>query len=172
MLHIILYQPQIPGNTGNIMRTSAAIGAKLHIIGPTPYSIDEKHLKRAGMNYIENTDFILYKDYEEFLTINPSVKPYFVTRYSKKTYSSFDFSDIASDIYLMFGREDTGLPTKMLTANPDRLLRIPMVANARSINLSNAVAIVCFEVLRQQKFFNLSNQEQIKGAEFIYENKH
>lgn len=169
MLHLVIYQPQIPGNTGNIIRTAVAIGAKLHIVGPLPYTLDEKHLKRAGMDYIENIDYHLYDTFEEFKENNKFDKLYCVTRYGKKTYAKYDFSDVLKDYYLIFGREDRGLPDDILKDNLDSLMRIPMVANARSLNLSNCVALVSFEVMRQQDFYNLSSFEVIKGSDYIYE---
>lgn len=162
MLHIVLYQPHIPANTGNIMRTAMALGAKLHIIGPLPFSLDEKSLKRAGMDYISRLPFNYYENYEQFHDSHKEKDIYYLTRYANKTYSSFDFSKISHDYYLMFGSEDTGIPHDILAKNKDKLLRIPMVPNARSLNLANSVAIVSYEVLRQQGFFNLSDHEVLK----------
>lgn len=162
MLHIVLYQPLIPANTGNIMRTAMALGAHLHIIGPLPFSLDEKSLKRAGMDYISRLPYEYYDNYDKFNQIHGNKDIYYVTRYANKAYSNYDFSDISHDFYLMFGSEDKGIPHDILKQRKDKLLRIPMVANARSLNLSNSVAIVSYEVLRQQKFFNLSDHEILK----------
>lgn len=162
MLHIVLYQPLIPANTGNIMRTAMALGAHLHIIGPIPFSLDEKSLKRAGMDYISRLPYEYYDNYEKFSRTHANKDIYYVTRYANKAYSNYDFSDISHDYYLMFGSEDKGIPHDILKEHKDKLLRIPMVANARSLNLSNSVAIVSYEVLRQQKFFNLSDHEVLK----------
>lgn len=169
MIHIVLYQPEKPQNTGNIMRTCVAINATLDIIGPLSFSLDAKDLKRAGMDYIDSLKYHYFSSYEEYLKEYPSANTYYVTRYSNKTYSEFDFSNLVGDIFLMFGKESTGIPHDILRNNPTRLLRIPMVPEARSLNLSNSVAIVVYEVLRQQKFPNLSTHEAIKGEEFLFE---
>lgn len=172
MINIVLYRPEKPQNTGNIMRTCVAIHATLHIIGPLSFSIDSKDLKRVGMDYIDDLKMFYYQDYEDFINKNPNALTYYVTRYSDKVYSSFDFSDPIKDIFIMFGRESTGIPHDILRSHPDHLLRIPMVPEARSLNLSNCVAIVAYEILRQQKFINLSTSEAIKGSDFLYNEKH
>jgi len=172
MINIVLYRPEKPQNTGNIMRTCVAIHATLHIIGPLTFSIDSKDLKRVGMDYIDDLKMYYYPTYEDFLKKHQNIDVYYVTRYSKQVYSSFDFSDPVKDIFIMFGRESTGIPHDILRSHPDRLLRIPMVPEARSLNLSNCVAILAYEVLRQQKFIGLSTAEAIKGEDFlINENK-
>ncbi len=162
MLHIVLYRPLIPSNTGNIMRTCMAIGAHLHIIGPLPYELNEKSLVRAGMDYISRLPFEYYQDYQQFLKSHANKDIYYVTRYANKTYAQFDFTSIASDYFLMFGSEDKGIPHEILKTHKHRLLRIPMVPNARSLNLANSVAIVSYELLRQQGFYNLSDHEVLK----------
>ena len=167
MLHIVLYRPEKPQNTGNIMRTCVAIHATLHIIGPLTFSIDSKDLKRAGMDYIDDLKMEYYEDYEDFEKRFITDNIYYVTRYSNKVYSTFDLSDQVHDIAIMFGRESTGIPHDILRAHPDRLLRLPMVPEARSLNLSNCVAIVAYEVLRQQNFPGLSTSEAIKGEDFL-----
>ena len=172
MIHIILYRPEKPQNTGNIMRTCVAIHAKLHVIGPLTFSIDSKDLKRVGMDYIDDLKMEYYQDYEDFLKRSQLDNIYYITRYSNKVYSSFDLSNPVKDIGLMFGRESTGIPHDILRANPDRLMRIPMVPEARSLNLSNCVAIIAYEILRQQGFNNLSTSEAIKGSDFLYNEKH
>ena len=119
------------------------------------------------MDYIKESDFKIFKDLDEAMNYFKDETIYYVTRYSKNVYSSFDYSDIVHDIYFMFGRESSGIPLDLLRANIDKTVRIPMVPSARSLNLSNSVAIVLFEALRQQKFFNLSTQELIKGEDFL-----
>ena len=172
MINIVLYRPEKPQNTGNIMRTCVAIHATLHIIGPLTFSIDSKDLKRVGMDYIDDLKMFYYPTYEDFLKEHQNKDVYYVTRYSKQVYSSFDFSDPVKDIFIMFGRESTGIPHDILRSHPDRLLRIPMVPEARSLNLSNCVAILAYEILRQQKFIGLSTSEAIKCEDFlINENK-
>ena len=171
MIHIVLYRPEKPQNTGNIMRTCVAINAALAIIGPISFSLNEKDLKRAGMDYIDSLKWNFFSSFEDYLKEYPNINTYYVTRYSNKVYSTFDFSDSTKDIFLMFGRESTGIPHDILRSHPDRLLRIPMVPEARSLNLSNSVAIVVYEVLRQQNFNNLSTSEAIKGEEFLMNEK-
>ena len=167
MLHIILYRPEKPQNTGNIMRTCVAIHAKLHIIGPLTFSIDSKDLKRVGMDYIDDLKMEYYQDYEDFVKRSNLDNVYYITRYSNKVYSLFDLSNPVDDIGLMFGRESTGIPHDILRDHPDKCMRIPMVPEARSLNLSNCVAIVAYEVLRQQKYPELSTSEAIKGEDFL-----
>ena len=167
MIHIVLYQPEIPQNTGNIIRTAMAINATLHLIKPLGFSLDEKSLKRAGMDYINDVDLEIYESVEEFYKKNEDADIYYVTRYASRTHSSFDFSDITKDYYFMFGKESSGIPHELLRKNKDKLMRIPMSINARSLNLSNSVAIVTYEDLRQQEYFNLSTFEAIKGEDFL-----
>ncbi len=167
MIHIVLYRPEKPQNTGNIMRTCVAIHATLHIIGPLSFSIDSKDLKRVGMDYIDDLKMFYYSNLESFNEQHPNVDIYYVTRYAKTVYSSFDFSDEIKDYYVMFGRESTGIPHEILREHPDRLLRLPMVPEARSLNLSNCVAILCYEILRQQNFPGLATSETIKGEDFL-----
>ena len=168
MLHIVLYRPEKPQNTGNIMRTCVAIHATLHIIGPITFSIDSKDLKRVGMDYIDDLKMHFYKDYDEFVKENPNANIYYVTRYARTVYSSYDLSNPVKDLYLMFGRESTGIPHDILKEHEDRLMRIPMVPEARSLNLSNCVALVAYEALRQQNFPNLATEEAIKGPDFLF----
>ena len=149
------------------MRTCVAINAMLDIIGPISFSLKEKDLKRAGMDYIDSLKWNYFESYEDYLKEYPNANTYYVTRYSNRVYSQFDFTESYKDIFLMFGRESTGIPHNILRNNPDRLLRIPMVPEARSLNLSNSVAIVVYEVLRQQKYLNLSTNEAIKGEDFL-----
>ena len=168
MIHIVLYRPEKPQNTGNIMRTCVAINAVLDIIGPLSFSIDSKDLKRVGMDYIDDLKMNYFDNYDAFLKAYPNQEVFYITRYSNRVYSSFDFSDITKDVFIMFGRESTGIPHDILRSHPDHLLRMPMVPNARSLNLSNCVAIMAYEVLRQQNFYNLSTHEAIKGEEFLF----
>lgn len=167
MIHIVLYEPEIPGNTGNIMRTCAGTGTKLHLIEPLGFSLDEKHLRRSGVNYIEHCDYTVYPNYEEFLRLNPNGEFYFLTRYGKKPHTEFDFSDSSKDIYLIFGKESTGIPKNILKNHLDRCLRIPINSNIRALNLSNCAAIVLFEVLRQQNYLDLLRTDPFKGADYL-----
>ena len=167
MIHIVLYQPEIPQNTGNIIRTAMAINATLHLIKPLGFSLDEKSLKRAGMDYINDVDLEVYENVEEFFLKNKDADVYYVTRYASKPHSSFDLSDITHDYYFMFGKESSGIPHDLLRGHMDKLMRIPMSFYARSLNLSNSVAIVTYEACRQQNYFNLSTFETIKGEDFL-----
>lgn len=168
MIHIILFRPEKPQNTGNIMRLAVAIHATLHIIGPITFSLDNKDLQRAGMDYIEDLRLFFYENYEAFVSQVPQNNIYYVTRYANRVYSSFDLSNIITDLYLMFGRESTGIPHEILRNNADKLMRIPMVPQARSLNVSNCVALVTYEVLRQQKYPSLATEEAIKGQDFLF----
>ena len=169
MIHIVLYRPEKPQNTGNIMRTCVAIHATLHIIGPITFSVDNKDLKRVGMDYIDDLKMEFHPTYEDFIKAYPEADIYYVTRYAKTVYSSYDLSKKqVQDIFLMFGRESTGIPHEILKEHQDRLMRIPMVPEARSLNLSNCVALVTYEVLRQQGFPNLATEEAIKGPDFLF----
>ena len=168
MIHIVLYRPEKPQNTGNIMRTCVAIHATLHIIGPITFSVEDKDLQRVGMDYIDDLKMRFYPKYEDFVKENETANIYYVTRYARTVYSSYDFSKTIEDVYLMFGRESTGIPHDILREHEDRLMRIPMVPEARSLNLSNCVALVAYEVLRQQNFPNLATEEAIKGPDFLF----
>lgn len=167
MINVILYQPEKPLNTGNIMRTCVASGTKLHIIGPLTYKIDDKGLKRAGMDYLVGFDFKYYDNYEEFLRINNNPCVHFITRYGKKAPSEIEFDKIKDDIYVMFGKESTGIPKEILKDHLDYCFRIPMIEGVRSLNLSNCVAIVVYEILRQRCYEGLSRVETIKGEDFL-----
>lgn len=169
MIHIVLFRPEKPQNTGNIMRTCVAIHATLHIIGPITFSVDNKDLKRVGMDYIDDLKMEFHPTYEDYLKAYPEADTYYVTRYARTVYSSYDFSKKQiQDIFLMFGRESTGIPHEILKEHQDKLMRIPMVPEARSLNLSNCVALVTYEVLRQQNFPNLATEEAIKGPDFLF----
>ena len=146
MINIVLYEPEIPTNTGNIMRTCIACNAKLHLIEPLGFRLDEKSVKRSGVNYLDNLNYEVYDDYNDFLAKN-SGDFYYFTRYGKKPHTSFDYSDCTKNIYLIFGKESTGIPKDILKNNLDKCMRIPMSSNVRSLNLSNCVAIVVYEVL-------------------------
>ncbi len=166
MIHVVLYQPEIPQNTGNIMRTCVAVGAKLHLIEPLGFQIDDAHLRRSGVNYIDKLEYFLYKDWEDFKNKNVGDYYYF-TRYGHKPHTSLDYGDTKKDIYLIFGRESTGIPKEILQEDLDRCMRIPMTANVRALNLSNCVAICVYEVLRQQNYHTLLFEEPHKGRDYL-----
>ena len=168
MNNIVLYQPEIPGNTGNIMRTCVATNTKLHLIKPLGFSLEDKYLKRSSANYLEGLEFEVYENYEEFLSKNKGTF-YFFTRYGKKPHTSFDYSNKEEDIYLVFGKESTGIPKEILKDNLDKCMRIPMTDKVRALNLSNCAAIVIYEVLRQQEYPDLLFKEPHKSEDYIIE---
>lgn len=167
MNHIVLYEPEIPGNTGNVMRTCMATRTKLHLIEPLGFSLDGKHLRRSGMDYIRDTDFTIYPSWDAFLEANPHAELFFMTRYGKKAPSEFDFTAVDGEVYLVLGKESTGVDKKILRQHLDRCMRLPMVADARSLNLSNCAAIGIYEILRQQGYPGLSTSEWLKGEDFL-----
>jgi len=156
MLHVVLVEPEIPQNTGNIARTCAATGAVLHLIGPLGFNIDDKHLKRAGLDYWSLLDVRYYESFAEFEEQNSSGIKFFLTTKAKRCYTDADFQP--NDCYLVFGKETAGLPMWLLKANKNNCIRIPMIDDARSLNLSNSVAIVVYEALRQRGFPGLKIQ--------------
>lgn len=168
MINIVLFEPEIPQNTGNIMRTCAGTNSTLHLIEPLGFKLDEKNIKRSGVNYIENCNYYVYKNFEEFEKKNKGTY-YFLTRYGKKPHSSFNYSDSNENIYLIFGKESTGIPKEILKDHFDNCMRIPMNKNIRSLNLSNCVAIMLYEVLRQQNYNDLLRTEPFKGEDYILE---
>ena len=151
-LNIVLYEPEIPANTGNIGRTCVATGTKLHLIEPLGFSLSEKALKRAGMDYWSQLDVERYVNYEDFLQRNPGAKIYMATTKAKKIYSEASYEP---DCYIMFGKESAGIPEEILVEHPEECVRIPMIGETRSLNLSNSVAIVLYEALRQNQFDHL-----------------
>ncbi len=166
MINIVLYEPEIPQNTGNIMRTCAGTGAKLHLIEPMGFRITDKTVKRSGVNYIEHCDYTIYDNWEDFKSKNIGTY-YYLTRYGKKPHTSFDYSDTSENIYLIFGKESTGIPKEILAKEIDHCMRIPMNANIRALNVSNSVAIMLYEVLRQQNYPDLLTEEPFKGSDYL-----
>lgn len=160
MLNVVLVEPEIPQNTGNIVRTCAATSSKLHLIGPLGFSIEDKYLKRAGLDYWHLVDVKYYESYNDFLSKNPKAKMYFLTTKAKKCYTEASYP---IDAYLVFGKETAGLPNSILEPNFENCFRIPMVDDARSLNLSNSVAIVVYEALRQNNFVSLKIQGPSKN---------
>ena len=165
MINIVLYEPEIPENTGNIMRTCVATNSWLHLIEPLGFKVDDAHLKRAGVNYIDKLEYFIYKDWNDFISKNKGTFYYF-TRYGKKPHDSFDYKDI-DDIYLIFGKESTGIPRNILKNDLDHCMRIPMTDKVRALNVSNSVAIVIYEALRQQNYNDLLFEEPHKGADYL-----
>ena len=160
-LNIVLVEPEIPQNTGNIARTCAAIGAKLHLVKPLGFDISQKSVKRAGLDYWDKLEIEEHENLQEFLTKYSPAKTnmYFVTTKGKTTYAEKNYTN-QEEIYLLFGKETKGLPEDLLKENMKNAIRIPMRETLRSLNLSNSVAIVAYEVLRQHSFDNLEEKSQ------------
>ncbi|HOB26156.1 MAG TPA: tRNA (cytidine(34)-2'-O)-methyltransferase [Bacilli bacterium] len=171
MLNIVLFEPEIPQNTGNIMRTCVATHTALHLIKPLGFSLDEKSIKRSGVNYIKYCQYNIYENWEDFMEKNKDGEFYFFTRYGHKPHSDFDYKDKGKNIYLVFGKESTGIPRWILKPNLDSCARIPMTDKVRALNLSNCVALVTYEAMRQRNYEDLLRDEptceQHKGNHFI-----
>ncbi len=165
-VHVVLYEPEIPQNTGNIIRTCVAAHAKLHLIEPLGFDLQNKAVKRSTCNLLDDADIVTYASFQEFISMNKG-EYYFLTRYGRKPYSDFAFSDRNREIYLIFGKESTGIPYEILRDHLARCLRIPMYPSVRSLNLGNSVSIVLYEVMRQQGFPSLSCCEVQKGEDFL-----
>ena len=157
-LNLVLIEPRIPQNAGNIARTCAATGARLHLVGPMGFEIDDKKLKRAGLDYWHLLDITVYQSSEEFFEKNAGPFFYFSTK-ARHIFSQIEYPDGA---YLVFGREDKGLPEKLLFENEERCVRLPMLSEARSLNLSNSVAVAAYEVLRQWDYPSLSGEGRLR----------
>ena len=149
MLNIVLYEPEIPANTGNIGRTCVATGTRLHLIEPLGFKLNEKSLKRAGMDYWKDLDVTTYENWEDFCKRNPGAKIYYATTKGRHVYSDVHYEP---DCFIMFGKESAGIPEEILLDYEETSIRIPMLPHIRSLNLSNSVAIVAYEVLRHQGF--------------------
>lgn len=165
MNHIVLFEPEIPGNTGNIMRTCVATDTKLHIIKPIGFDLDSSKIKRSGVNYIDKLDYTVYENWQDFVSKNKGTYYYF-TRYGHKPHDSFDYTK-EENVYLIFGKESTGIPKEILREDLEHCMRIPMTKNVRSLNLSNCAAICIYEVLRQQKYNDLLFDEPHKDKDYI-----
>lgn len=157
-LNIVLHQPEIPANTGNIGRTCVATGTRLHLIEPLGFRLNEKSIKRAGMDYWDDLEVIRYTNYEEFLEKNPDAKIYYATTKAKHTYTEVNYEP---DCYIMFGKESGGIPEEILVEHPEECIRIPMLDSIRSLNLSNSVAICLYEALRQNNFDHMQMEGEL-----------
>ena len=166
MNNIVLYQPEIPQNTGNIMRTCVATNTKLHLIKPLGFKVDDASLKRSGVNYIDKLNWEVYENWEDFKEKNKGTYYYF-TRYGHKPHTSFDYNKKDEELYFIFGKESTGIPKEILKEELDHCMRIPMTDNVRALNVSNSVAIVIYEALRQQDYNDLLMEEPHKGNDFL-----
>lgn len=157
-MHIILHQPEIPANTGNIGRTCVATGTGLHLIEPLGFRLDEKSIKRAGMDYWENLDVTRYINFEEFRRKHPGAKIWFATTKARKVYTEVKFG---MEDYIMFGKESAGIPEEILVEHEEDCIRIPMLDRIRSLNLSNSVAVVLYEALRQNGFQGMRREGEL-----------
>ncbi|MFD1348532.1 tRNA (uridine(34)/cytosine(34)/5-carboxymethylaminomethyluridine(34)-2'-O)-methyltransferase TrmL [Oceanobacillus caeni] len=155
-LHVVLYQPEIPANTGNIGRTCLATDTTLHLIRPLGFSTDDKMVRRAGLDYWQNVDIREYDSLDELYDKYPEGEFYYIENFGTKHYTDYDFSDQNTDIFFVFGRETNGIPKELLIGKEDRCLRIHMNDKVRSLNLSNTAAIIIYEALRQQNFTHLT----------------
>ena len=162
-LNIVLYEPEIPFNTGAIGRTCVATGTRLHLIEPLGFRLNEKEIKRAGMDYWNELDVTRYVNYEDFLEKNPNAKIYMATTKGKHVYSDVDYEN---DCYIMFGKESAGIPEEILAHHKEQCIRIPMQSEIRSLNLSNSVAIVLYEALRQNEFKGMQNSGSLHKYEW------
>lgn len=157
-MNVVLLEPEIPANTGNIGRTCVATGTKLHLIKPLGFSLSEKELKRAGLDYWKDLDVTVYENYNDFLEKNPNAKVYMATTKAQHTYTHVNYEP---DSYIMFGKESAGIPEELLLANKENTVRIPMVGDIRSLNLGNSVAVLLYEALRQNDFEGMRLEGQL-----------
>ncbi len=167
MLNIVLLEPEIPANTGNIGRTCVAANARLHLIEPMGFQITEKQVKRAGLDYWDKLDVTVYDSYRDFMEKNAGVRIYMATTKARHVYSDVHFED---DSYIMFGKESAGIPEEILVENEENTIRIPMFGDIRSLNISNSVAIVLYEALRQRQFFDLNKRGDLHRLSWKIEN--
>ena len=163
MLNIVLYEPEIPANTGNIGRTCVATGTRLHLIEPLGFRLDEKSLKRAGMDYWKDLDVTTYIDFDDFMEKNPGAKIYMATTKAPNVYTDVKYEP---DCYIMFGKESAGIPEEVLVEHKENSIRIPMLGDIRSLNLGNSVAIVLYEALRQNGFRGMNLEGHLHRLEW------
>ena len=163
MLNIVLFEPEIPANTGNIGRTCVATNTRLHLIEPLGFRLDEKSLKRAGMDYWKDLDVTTYIDFDDFMSKNPDAKIYMATTKAPNVYTDVSYEP---DCYIMFGKESAGIPEEILVHHKENSIRIPMVGDIRSLNLGNSVAIVLYEALRQNNFKDMTKEGHLHRLEW------
>lgn len=168
-MNIVLLEPEIPANTGNIGRTCVATGSTLHLIEPLGFQLTEKNIKRAGMDYWKDLDVKRYINYEDFLEKNGHPRIYMATTKARRDYTQVTYE---RDAYIMFGKESAGIPEEILVENEETCVRIPMLKEIRSLNLSNSVAIILYEALRQQGFEGLMETGSLHRLTWDLENKH
>ncbi|MDF2541897.1 MAG: hypothetical protein K0S47_1615 [Herbinix sp.] len=157
-MNVVLLEPEIPANTGNIGRTCVATGTKLHLIEPMGFNLNEKEIRRAGLDYWKDLDVTVYKNYEDFLEKNPGAKIYMATTKAEKNYTDVAFEP---DCFIMFGKESAGIPEEILLQNKETCVRIPMIGDIRSLNLANSVAVILYEALRQNNFEGMRTKGQL-----------
>lgn len=162
-LNVVLFEPEIPSNTGNIGRTCVATGTRLHLIEPLGFRLNEKAIQRAGMDYWKDLDVTTYLNYEDFIAKNPGARIYMATTKARKVYTEVQYEE---DCYLMFGKESAGIPEEILVRHPDTAVRIPMNEDIRSLNLANSVAIVLYEALRQHNFSHMQREGQLRNYQW------
>ena len=158
-MNIVLYEPEMPANTGNIGRTCVATNTKLHLIEPLGFKLSEKYVRRAGLDYWDKLDYTVYSDFQDFLDKNPGAKIYMATTKAQHTYTEVSYEP---DCFIMFGPESRGIPEDILVKHPDTSVRIPMWGDIRSLNLSNSVAIVLYEALRQNGFDKMTMSGELR----------
>ncbi len=163
MLNIVLLEPEIPANTGNIGRTCAATGSRLHLIEPLGFRLDERSLRRAGMDYWKELDVTSYINYEEFLEKNPGARLYFATTKAERMYTEVRYEP---DCYIMFGKESAGIPEELLVEHREECVRIPMIGGIRSLNLGNSAAVILYEALRQNRFSGMEQTGHLHRLEW------
>ena len=169
--HIVLYEPEIPQNTGNVMRTCAGTNTTLHLIKPLGFSLDAKVVKRCAANYLEGVHYILYENWQDFMEKNPGGKKYYFTRYGQHTPHELKLDEKDEDYYFVIGKESTGIPKEILRENLENCIRLPMTDKIRALNMSNVCAIVVYEALRQQDYNDLERFEPeiYKGKDWLLE---
>jgi rRNA methylase, putative, group 2 len=158
-MNIVLYEPEMPANTGNIGRTCVATNTRLHLIEPLGFKLNEKAIKRSGLDYWDKLDVTVYSDYQDFLERNPQAKIYMATTKAPNVYTEVSYEP---DCYMMFGKESAGIPEEILVNHQETCIRIPMWGDIRSLNLSNSVAVVLYEALRQNGFEEMSKQGRLR----------
>lgn len=163
MLNIVLHEPEIPANTGNIGRTCCATGTRLHLIEPMGFKINEKSVKRAGLDYWDKLDVIIYESYDEFVEKNKDAKIYYATTKAPHSYDEVSYEE---DCFIMFGKESAGIPESILVNNEETCVRIPMNPDIRSLNLSNSVAVILYEALRQNRFEGMELEGHLRNYEW------
>lgn len=163
-MNVVLFEPEIPANTGNIGRTCVATGTRLHLIEPMGFKLNEKEVKRAGLDYWKDLDVTVYDSFTDFLEKNPGAKIYMATTKAPNLYTEVNFE---SDCYIMFGKESAGIPEEILVKNQETAIRIPMNPEIRSLNLANSVAIVLYEALRQNQFHGMQTKGHLRNFEWL-----